>query len=32
MAMIVKARLTGTYRANPFFNQETGAAVATPRY
>lgn len=30
MAMIVKARLSGAYRRNPFFNQETGAAVVTP--
>ncbi len=31
MAMIIKARLNGTYRRNPFFQQETGVAVATPR-
>lgn len=30
MAMIIKARLTGAYRRNPFFNPETGAPIATP--
>lgn len=31
MAMIIKARLTGAYRRNPFFNQETGGPVAAPK-
>ena len=30
MAMIIKARLSGAYRRNPFFKQDTGVAVATP--
>ncbi|MES2947580.1 MAG: DUF6151 family protein [Pseudomonadota bacterium] len=30
MAMIIKARLNGAYRRNPFFKQDTGVAVATP--
>lgn len=30
MAMVIKARLSCAYRRNPFFNPETGAAVATP--
>lgn len=30
MAMIIKARLSGAYRRNPFFQQGTGVAVATP--
>lgn len=31
MAMIIKARLSGAYRRSPFFNPETGAAVAKPK-
>ncbi len=31
MVMIVKARLSGAYRSNPFFRQGTGVAIATPR-
>ncbi len=30
MGMIIKARLSGAYRRNPFFRQDTGVAVATP--
>ena len=30
MAMILKARMNGAYRRNPFFKQDTGVAVAVP--
>jgi hypothetical protein len=30
MAMILKARTNGAYRRNPFFEQDTGVAVAVP--
>jgi hypothetical protein len=30
MAMMLRARLSGAYRRNPFFNHETGMAVAKP--
>ncbi len=30
LAMAAKARITGAYRNNPFFNPATGAAIASP--
>jgi hypothetical protein len=30
LAMIAKARVSGSYRISPFFNPQTGASIATP--
>lgn len=31
MKSVIGARLSGTYKCNPFFGAETGAPVASPR-